>query len=468
LSPPAGDIASEPALAFAGNPTLGPGSFEITTDASTPPPPLAGRATTEPASSGAPSPAPLAPRPEPTPPFPFAKVGGRGTTLGVSAGPEEADSGLSRVGPAPGTAGGGGTTLEAATGAATGERALDIPTDGGGGTTFLADATGLAPARAPVEVAELPETAGGGGRTLDPTEPAVRDGLLPVTVGGGATTDELPKTRFSRELMYEVLAAGVGGGGTTLFERSGALPLANRCRSCDISADGGGATTDATGIASLGFRAFSRSGAETGGGTTMAFAICTGERETSRLTAAGAGGTMLELRAGAERASRAASRERLGAGAMTRVSSEGATNIIPRSREASGAGAITLVARAGVERVRSLERAGAGATTLVFKVGAMSTRSRETLGAGGMTDPGARAVRERSLVTLGTGAITLDGRFGTAREDRMPSVGGGPASGRIASRFATAPAEGASLSRGASRTFSTMEPPRATLMVCVR
>src|SRR5271166_3947504 len=72
LSPPAGDMASEPARASAGNPTFGPGSFEITTDASMPLPPLAGRATTEPASRGAPSLAPLAPRPEPTSPFPLA------------------------------------------------------------------------------------------------------------------------------------------------------------------------------------------------------------------------------------------------------------------------------------------------------------------------------------------------------------------------------------------------------------
>jgi hypothetical protein len=149
-----------------------------------------------------------------------------------------------------------------------------------------------------------------------------------------------------------------------------------------------------------------------------------------------------------------------------RVSNLGATRV--RSREASGAGGITLVASAGVERARSLETVGAGAITVEFNAGAIITRSRETLGAGGITDPGATAAREKSLVRLGTGATTLDGRLGTAREDRIPSVGGGPASGRIASRLATALGEGASLSRGASRTFSTMEPPRATLMVCVR
>jgi len=194
-------MASEPARASAGNPTFGPGSFEITTDASTPVPPLAGRATTVPASRGAPSPAPLALRPEPTPPFPFAKVGGGGTTLGVSAGPAEADNGLSRVGPAPGTAGGGGTTFEAAAGLATGERVLDAPTEGGGGTTFLAKATGPAPARAPVDESEFPETTGGGGTMLVASESGVREELPPVTVGGGATTGVLPKTRASSELM---------------------------------------------------------------------------------------------------------------------------------------------------------------------------------------------------------------------------------------------------------------------------
>ncbi len=345
----------------------------------------------------------------------------------------------------------------------------EAPTEGGGGTTFLANATVPGPVRAREAEAEFPETAGGGGTTLAASEPAVRDGLPPVTVGGGATTGVLPKTRFSKELMYDVLAAGVGGGGTTLFERSGAPPLASRWRSCDISVEGGGATTDGAGMASLGFRVLSRSGADTGGGTTAALAICTRERETSRLATAGAGRTMLELRDGAERAwSREASRERFGAGATTRVSSEGATNIIVRSRAASGAGGITLVASAGVERVRSFEIVGAGATTLAFRAGAISMRSRETLGAGGITDPSETAARETSLVRLGTGAITLDGRLGKAREARMPSVGGGPASGRIASKLATATGDAGSLSRGASRTFSTIEPPRATLMVCVR
>src|SRR5579863_3698742 len=219
-------------------------------------------------------------------------------------------------------------------------------------------------------------------------------------------------------------------------------------------------------MASFGFRLPSRSGAETGGGTTAALAICTGERELSGLNVVGAGGTTLEFRAGAERDwSRDASRGRLGAGATTLVFREGV--IKARSRETSGDGGITLVDIVGRVRVRSLEILGAGGTTLEFSAGAIRIRSRETLGAGGITAPNETAARDRSVVRLGAGATTLDGRFGWVREERNPSVGGGPASGRIASRFATGPADGASLIFGASSTFSTSEPPRATLMVCV-
>src|SRR5579863_5283943 len=123
-----------------------------------------------------------------------------------------------------------------------------------------------------------------------------------------------------------------------------------------------------------------------------------------------------------------------------RVSNEGATRA--RSRATSGAGGITLAVIAGRERVRSLETVGAGATTPEFSTGAMSTRSRETLGAGGITPPSDMTLRDTSLLRAGTGAITLDGSFGTARSERRPSAGGGPASGRIASKFATAPGDG--------------------------
>jgi hypothetical protein len=91
-----------------------------------------------------------------------------------------------------------------------------------------------------------------------------------------------------------------------------------------MSAEGGGAITEGAGSVNLGWDVVSRSGAEMGGGTTFASDICTGEREISRLTALGAGGTTVALRAGAERA---LSREMFGAGAMTVVLSAGANSV---------------------------------------------------------------------------------------------------------------------------------------------
>ena len=132
--------------------------------------------------------------------------------------------------------------------------------------------------------------------------------------------------------------ATCAGGGITVLDGSGKPPLASECRSREISVDGGGAITDGAGRLSLGSRTDSRSGAETGGGTTAALAICTGAREPSRFTAGGAGGMILPLKAGAERA-------------------------------------------------LSWETfAGAGATMPDVKAGGIGARSRETLGAGGTTE----------------------------------------------------------------------------------
>ncbi len=91
-----------------------------------------------------------------------------------------------------------------------------------------------------------------------------------------------------------------------------------------MSAEGGGAITEGAGNANLEWDVVSRSGAETGGGTTLAFDICTGEREISRLTAPGAGATTVALRSGAERA---LSREMFGAGAMTAELNAGANSV---------------------------------------------------------------------------------------------------------------------------------------------
>ena len=110
----------------------------------------------------------------------------------------------------------------------------------------------------------------------------------------------------------------------------------------EMSAEGGGATTEGDGNESLGLRAVERSGAETGGGTTDALVIWTGAREISRLTVPGAGGMTFDANAGLERER---SRATLGAGATTDGSSDREVN--ERSRATRGAGAITDGANAG-------------------------------------------------------------------------------------------------------------------------
>src|SRR5260370_35647747 len=99
----------------------------------------------------------------------------------------------------------------------------------------------------------------------------------------------------------EVLPAGGGGGGITDLEES-ALQLSRRRKSRVESAEGGGAMTTGAGRLSFVLREVSRSGAETGGGTTATLFICTREGETSRPAALGGGGITLALIAGAERA----------------------------------------------------------------------------------------------------------------------------------------------------------------------
>jgi hypothetical protein len=128
----------------------------------------------------------------------------------------------------------------------------------------------------------------------------VPDVLPEATVGGGGTTSCVPKSLPMTLLTNEVLPAGVGGGGITVLEGL-ALPLSRRRKSRVESAEGGGAMTEGAGILSFAVRALSRSGAETGGGTTATLFICTREGETSRLATLGAGGITLALRAGAER-----------------------------------------------------------------------------------------------------------------------------------------------------------------------
>jgi hypothetical protein len=137
-----------------------------------------------------------------------------------------------------------------------------------------------------------------------PAPPEALRGVPEDTLGGGGTTSCVPKSFPIMLLTSEPPAAGVGGGGTTVLEASGippAPPLSSRRRSCSESAEGGGAMTEGAGKLSFAFRELSRSGAETGGGTTATLFICTRVGETSRPTA-GAGGITLALSAGADRA----------------------------------------------------------------------------------------------------------------------------------------------------------------------
>lgn len=120
---------------------------------------------------------------------------------------------------------------------------------------------------------------GGGGMTLALSELPALLLALAVTEGGGGTTSEGPKIFPMRLLTNDPPPDCVGGGGTTVRAGSGVLPLANLRMSRETSAEGGGAITDGAGKLSFGLRTESRSGAETGGGTTAALAICTGDRE---------------------------------------------------------------------------------------------------------------------------------------------------------------------------------------------
>jgi hypothetical protein len=80
LSPPDGDIASEPLPPVPGSPTVEPGCDETTTpEPELLPPSALGGATTDPVSPGPPRPMPRLPEPES--PDPDSSEGGGGTTL---------------------------------------------------------------------------------------------------------------------------------------------------------------------------------------------------------------------------------------------------------------------------------------------------------------------------------------------------------------------------------------------------
>jgi hypothetical protein len=158
--------------------------------------------------------------------------------------------------------------------------------------------------------------------------------------------------------------------------------------SLEISDEGGGATTEGAGKLNRAVRALARSGADTGGGTTLASIIRTGALEISRLTALGAGAITLPARAGLDRAR---SRDTLGAGATTCDSNDGAAS--ERSRATRGDGGMMAGASAGATSRWSFEMLGAGGISWALSVGAMSCRSRCTVGAGAITESSCTPLR---------------------------------------------------------------------------
>jgi len=245
-------------------------------------------------------------------------------------------------------------------------------------------------------------------------------------------------------LTIDVLFVAVGGGGTILCDVPGAPPLSSRRNSRVDSVDGGGAITEGAGIFSFAVRSLSRSGADTGGGTTAVLFICTRDGDTSRLADAGAGGITLPCKSGVERPR---SREtRLAAGATTVEFKAGAVSV--RSRDTFGAGAMTLEFNAGATSRCSDCTLGAGGTIAAFSVGELRACSRETL--------------------LAAGETTFSESRGATRDDRRPSADGAPGAAFMANRLATSALEEGSLRLGASTTLGASEAPRATRIVCVR
>src|ERR1700675_1337649 len=155
LSPPEGDIASEPLPPVPGSPTVEPGCEETTTpEPELFPPSDFGGARTDPMSPGPPSPKPFLPEPES--PGPEPTEGGGGTTLLPSTVPRPVPLPAptevpARAEPRPDpefeTEGGGAITLDAPRAGArplpvaeppVAPEPTELPIDGGGGTTLAA------------------------------------------------------------------------------------------------------------------------------------------------------------------------------------------------------------------------------------------------------------------------------------------------------------------------------------------
>lgn len=217
LSPPEGDIASEPLPPLPGMPTLEPGCADTTIPELSlfPPAPLGG-ARTEPASPGAPSPEPFLPEPETPEPEPTEGGGGtillaRPVAIPLALPKRFPDAALEAD---PATDGGGGTTLELS------EAWRDVPaaaepfvpdpfTDGGGGTILV-----LVPREVWRDAPDAPPVAleadGGGGTMLAASAPlGPPETLRPTeeTAGGGGTTSCVPKSFPIMLLTKDPLAA---------------------------------------------------------------------------------------------------------------------------------------------------------------------------------------------------------------------------------------------------------------------
>ena len=283
LSPPAGDMESDPRLVLGGAPTLEPGRLE-TMAPLLPLPLLFGGVMADPGSRALPSPGPFRPSPEPTEFVPPLTEGGGGTTLlarvpvRVPAPPPT----LPVPPPAPESVGGGGTTVGFPRyGAEDRERPVPPLTPVEGGAATFASSVVPMPLRLPrvLPVASSEAAAVGGATTLAGREGAAVPGVVFETEVGGATTSAGPKMRPIRLPINDPLPDWVGGGGTTVLPGSGTLPLARWRTSEEMSVEGGGATTAGAGSDIREARASARSGAETGGGTTAGSIICTGAEE---------------------------------------------------------------------------------------------------------------------------------------------------------------------------------------------
>lgn len=200
--------------------------------------------------------------------------------------------------------------------------------------------------------ARLPESTGGETTLLFPINdpaPARSSERLPDWSEDGGTTVAEPPPRAAPGALRptERVPACTGGGTTWAWESlvpSPPIALTTRLKS-----DGGGATTFGAGKVNFAADEVSRSGAETGGGTTsLTRATGTFTEPTSRWASRAAGGTTFALM---DAASRILSRLSDGVGATTPVLIAGALRNL--GNPTSGVGATTFICgRVGTGRER--------------------------------------------------------------------------------------------------------------------